>query len=127
MPQPSDLEARVAALEARIGELAADAQAAREDAAAARHLAAARDRDIADMAVKVDANRSAINAFGEQTRGRFDTVDGRFDRLERKVDAGFTQIRGQLDGTAAGLEHMTGLLNTLIGQQGDDNGGNAAR
>ena len=121
MTQPSDLEARVAALESRVGELAADAQAAREDATAARHLAAARDRDISDLAVKVDANRSAINALGEQTRERFDAVDRRFDQLESKVDEGFAQVRGQLDGTAAGLEHITGLLTTLIDQQGDDN------
>lgn len=120
MTQPSDIESRVAALESRIEAAAADAQAAREDAAAARHLAAARDRDIEDLAVKVDANRSAINALGEQTRERF-------DRLENKVDEGFTQVRGQLDGTAAGLEHITGLLTTLIGQQGGDEPGNSVR
>jgi BMFP domain-containing protein YqiC len=88
MAAPDNIEARVAALEARIGQVAADAQVARQDAAAARHLAAARDRDIADLAVKVDANRSAINALGEQTRERFDAVDRRFDALERKVDNG---------------------------------------
>jgi len=32
-------------------------------------------------------------------------------------------LRGQLDGTAAGLEQITGLLNTLIAQQGDQPGG----
>jgi hypothetical protein len=123
---PSDLEARVvvAALEARIGEVAANARAAREDATAARHLAAARDRDIADLTVKVDANRSAINALGEQTRERFDAMDRRFDALERKVDDGFrkvddgfTEMRGKFDATAAGLDRITGLLTTLIGQQ----------
>ncbi|ALL75750.1 hypothetical protein AD006_11345 [Pseudonocardia sp. EC080610-09] len=120
MIQPPNLEARVAALETRISELAADAQAAREDATAARHLAAARDRDIADLMVKIDANRSAINALGEQTRERF-------DQLENKVDGGFAQIRGQLDGTAASLEGITGLLTTLIGQRGDDNPENPPR
>jgi len=49
MAQPSDLEARVGRLELRLEE--ADA------AAAARHLAAARDRDLAGLGVKVDANR----------------------------------------------------------------------
>src|ERR687893_1661172 len=85
MPAPDDLESRVAALEARMGQVATDAQVARQDAAAARHLAAARDRDLADLAVKVDANRSAINALGEQTRARFDQVDARFERLETEM------------------------------------------
>jgi hypothetical protein len=100
---PSDLEARVAALEARLEEVAADA-------AAARHLAAARDRDLADLGVKVDANRRAINALGEQTAARF-------DRLEGKVDAGFAEIRGRLDATAAGQQQIVNLLDTLIAKQ----------
>ena len=50
------------------------------------------DRDLADVGVKLDANRKAINALGEQTRARFDQVDTRFERLEAKVDAGFARI-----------------------------------
>lgn len=61
MSQPSAFEARLTALETRPEAVAADATSA-------RHLAAARDRDLA---VKVDANRSAINALGEQTAARF--------------------------------------------------------
>jgi hypothetical protein len=137
MAAPDDIESRVAALEARLGQVSADVQVAREDAAAARHLAAARDRDIVDLAVKVDANRSAINALGEQTRERFDAVDRRFDAVDRrfdalarkvddgfrrideefrKVDAGFIEMRGKFDMTAAGLERITALLE----QRGDD-------
>ncbi|MGH3622621.1 MAG: hypothetical protein ACRDQ5_12645 [Sciscionella sp.] len=120
MAQPPDLESRVAALETRMEAVAADATAA-------RHLAAARDRDLADLAVKVDANRSAINALGEQTRERFDAVDRRFDALERTMNDGFTEMRGRLDGTAAGLDQITGLLTTLIGQQDGDEPGNTGR
>jgi hypothetical protein len=112
MTQPPDLEARVARLELRLEEVAADATAA-------RHLAAARDRDLADLAVKVDANRTVINALGEQSRARFDQVDARFDRLEQRVDSGFAEMRGRLDATASGLAHITGLLDMLIaGQSG---------
>jgi tetrahydromethanopterin S-methyltransferase subunit G len=131
MTQPSDLEGRVARLELRLEEVAADA-------AAARHLAAARDRDLADLGVKVDANRSVISALGEQTRarfdqidarfdevdgrfdqvdGRFDQIDARFDRLEQRVDNGFAEIRGKFDATSSGLEHITRLLDTLIAEQ----------
>jgi outer membrane murein-binding lipoprotein Lpp len=105
-----DHEARISRLEARMDEVAADA-------AAARHLAAARDRDLADLGVKVDANRRAINALGEQTRARFDQVDARFDRLESrvdrletKVDAGFAEMRHGFDQTAAGFARIAALL-----------------
>jgi tetrahydromethanopterin S-methyltransferase subunit G len=90
MGSPADFEARLAAVEARLEEVAADA-------AAARHLAAARDRDLADLTVKVDANRSAINGLGVQTAARFDQVDQRFDRLENKVDTGFAEMRSKFD------------------------------
>ncbi|MGH4020788.1 MAG: permease [Pseudonocardiaceae bacterium] len=104
MAQPSDVEARLAALEARMDVVAAlearmDIVAA--DAAAARHLAAARDRDLADLGVKVDANRAAINALGEQTA------------------AGFAEMRGRLDAAAAGQQRIVDLLTGLISGQSD--------
>jgi phage terminase large subunit-like protein len=126
MAEPSDIEARVAALEARIEEVAADATAA-------RHLAAARDRDLADLGVKVDANRSVINAFGEQTAARFTRVEERIDTVRSEmrsgfaevhnrfaeVDNGFADMRGKLDQAAAGQQQIVELLNTLIGREGD--------
>jgi len=102
---PSDVEARLAALEARMEEVAADA-------AAARHLAAARDRDLADLGVKVDANRAAINALGVQTAGRF-------DRLEDDVRTGFAEMRGKLDQAAAGQQQIVELLTGIISGQDD--------
>jgi len=98
---PSDVEARLSALEARMEEVAADA-------AAARHLAAARDRDLADLGVKVDDNRSAISALGEQTAAGLEET--------RK---GFAEIRGKLDQAAAGQQHIADMLTTLISAQGD--------
>ncbi len=117
MTNPSDVEARLAALESRMEEVAADA-------AAARHLAAARDRDLADLSIKVDANRSAINALGVQTAGRFDQLEQRvdagfaemrakFDQIDAKfdqVDNGFAEMRGRFDQTAAGMQHIVDLL-----------------
>ncbi|MGH3568801.1 MAG: permease [Pseudonocardia sp.] len=101
MSNPSDVEARLAALESRMEEVAADA-------AAARHLAAARDRDLADLGIKVDANRQAINALGVQTADRFDL-------LEQRVDAGFAEMRSKLDQTAGGMQQIVNLLT-----RGDD-------
>ena len=118
MAQPSDIEARVAALEARREVVAADA-------AAARHLAAARDHDLADLGLKVDANRSVINALGEQTAARFTRVEQQIDdvRTEMRsgfaeVHSGFAEVRGRLDQAAAGQEQIVVLLNTLIDQEG---------
>ena len=126
MTELSDLEARVAALEARVEAVAADATAA-------RHLAAARDRDLADLGVKVDANRSVINALGEQTAARFTRVEEQIDSLRTEmrrgfaevhnrfaeVDNGFADMRGKLDQAAAGQQQIVELLTTLIDQEGD--------
>ena len=134
MTQPPDPEARLARLEARVEEVAADA-------AAARHLAAAHDRDIADVGVKVNACRAAINALGIQTAERFDRVErrlggvegrlggvegrlggveGRLDGLEQrvdvletKVDEGFAQMRHGFDQTAAGFARIATLIEGL--------------
>lgn len=122
---PSEVEARLTALETRMEEVAADA-------AAARHLAAARDRDLADFGVKVDANRAAINALGVQTAGRFnqvdarfnqvdarfDQVDARFDQLEDEMRTGFAAVRGLLDQTAAGQQRIVDLLTGLSPDEG---------
>jgi hypothetical protein len=127
MAQPSDFEARLTALEARVEEVAADA-------AAARHLAAARDRDLAGLGLKVDANRSVINAVGEQTAARFDRLEEKFDRLQQKVDTGFAEMdrgfaevdrgfaemRGRLDQAATGQQQIAQLLTTLINQEGGE-------
>jgi hypothetical protein len=125
MAELSELEARLAALEARVEVVAADA-------AAARHLAAARDRDLADLGVKVDANRSVINALGEQTAARFTGVEQQIDGLRTEmrsgfaevhsrfaeVDNGFAEMRGKLDQAAAGQQQIVELLNTLVDQEG---------
>jgi hypothetical protein len=71
------------------------------DAAAARHLAAARDRDPADLGIKVDANRTAINGLAVQTA------------------AGFAEMRGKLDQAAAGQQQIAQMLTTLIAGQND--------
>lgn len=126
MAEPSNLEARVTAPETRVEEVAADA-------AAARHLAAARGRDLADFAIKVDADRSAIHGLGVQTAARFDRVESDISDLRERVETGFaqvdsqfeqvqdgfTQVRARLDEFAAGQQLIVGLLNTLIDQPGE--------
>ena len=96
---PAEFEARLVAVENGLEEVAADA-------AAARHLAAARDRDLADLGIKVDANRQAINALGVQTAAGFDEMRAKFDQ----VDRGFAEMRGRFDQTAAGMAQIVELL-----------------
>lgn len=99
MTESPDHETRITRLEVRMAEVATDA-------AVARHLAAANDRDHADLAVKVDANRKAINALGEQTRERFDQVDVRFERLETEVRAGFAEVRADIAELRTGVAEL---------------------
>ncbi len=106
---------RVAALEARVGELAREARAAREDAAAARHLAASNDRDVAEV-------RREIRDFRQATAASFNAMRSGLTDLQTETRTGLTQVRGQLDRTAAGLEQITSPLSTLIAQQGDQSG-----
>ncbi|MGQ0466059.1 MAG: hypothetical protein ACT4QG_12130 [Sporichthyaceae bacterium] len=50
--------------------------------------------------------RTAINALSVQTAERFRAMDRRFDQVDRRfdeVDRGFLEVRGKLDGVAAGL------------------------
>ena len=114
MTEPSgDLEARVAALEARVGELAQRVQHSEQDAAAARVLAGGADRDV-------DQIRGEIRDFRQATTASFNAMRDDLGDLRTEMRGGFTEVRGRMDATAAGLDQITGLLNTLIGQQGGD-------
>ncbi len=121
MGDASEAEERLAAVEGRVEEVAGqaaaarrDAERARVDAAAARHLASAQDRDVADLGVKVEANRKAINALGLQIAAQFDVLERRFDRLEDQVRSGFAEMRGRLDQAAAGQQQIVSLLTRLL-------------
>ena len=110
MSSSPGFEARLSAVETRLEEVAADA-------AAARHLAAAHDRDLADLTIKVDALRSAVNGLGVQTAARFEQVDRRFEQIEKRLDrlesemrAGFAEMRARFDQTAAGMAAIVDLL-----------------
>lgn len=121
MTEPSgDLETRVAALEARVGELAERVQHNEQDAAAARVLAGGADRDV-------DQIRGEIRDFRQAATGSFNAMRDDLTDLRTEVRSGFTEVRGRMDATAAGLDQIAGLLNTLISQQGDDQPGDTGR
>jgi hypothetical protein len=114
MTEPSgNLEARLDALEARVDELAEQLQQARQDAVAARVLAGGADRDV-------EQARGEIRDFRQATVASFNAMRDDLIDLGTRMDSGFSDMRGRLDTTAAGLTHITTLLNGLIAGRGDD-------
>lgn len=100
-------------MEARLGELAERVQQSQQDAAAARVLAGGADRDVEQI-------RGEIRDFRQATTSSFNAMRDDLTDLRTEVRQGFAEVRGTLDGTAAGIEQITGLLHTLIGQRDDD-------
>ena len=74
-------------------------------------MAAANDRDVAET-------RRDIRDFRQAATASFNAMRSDLTDLQAEIRTGFTQVRGQLDGTAAGLEQIAGLLNALIDQHG---------
>ena len=130
-----DLEPRVAALEDQVRELAGRVDVNRQDAAAARVLAGAADRDVGEIRGELrdfrKATTASFNAMRqdfvdlrdhvdkrfEQVDQRFELVNQRFDHVDQRfdhVDRGFTEMRGKFDATAAGLQEIVDLLQTII-------------
>jgi len=96
-----DLEGRVSALEHEMRQV-------RQDAAAARVLAGGADRDVSTLGAKLDAHTRTMNALRETQLEHGE----RLSILERKVDNGFTEMRGKLDAAAAGQQQVVTLLTT---------------
>jgi chromosome segregation ATPase len=117
MVAPDDLEARVAALESQMHELSERVRASEQDAAAARVLAGGADRDVTEIRGEIrdfrQATTSSFNAMREDLTDLRQQMNNRF----AEVDKGFAEMRGKFDATAAGLQQITTLLNTLITQR----------
>lgn len=127
MAQPDDLEARVSALETGYSELAKEVRGTKQDAAAARLLAGAADRDVSEFRAEIrdfrNATTASFNAVREDHLDLHRKVDDGFARADREftqIDRNFGEVRGRLDATAAGLQHVTTLLNTLIARHHEE-------
>lgn len=122
MAAPEDLESRVAALESQVRELVERVHSSEQDAAAARVLAGGADRDVVEVREQIrdfrGATTSSFNAMREDLVDLRRAMNDGFAR----VDDGFTEMRGKLDGTAAGQQQIVALLNTLIDQPGAQDG-----
>lgn len=93
------------ALENQVRALTERVRVTEQDAAAARVLAGGADRDVGEFR---EQNTRVLNAMRE------DLGD-----LRQQVADGFTEMRGKLDQTAAGQDHLAALLTRLIEDQGD--------
>lgn len=114
-------------LEPRVSALEADVRRTEQDAAAARVLAGAADRDVTVMQTEIrDFRRATTASFTAMRRDfvdlRRDFVDLRQDFIDLKgrveagfdkVDQGFLEIRGKLDGAAAGQQRIVELIEGL--------------
>jgi hypothetical protein len=128
MAASDNLEPRVAALETQVQELTTGVRRSGHDATAARVLAGGADREVTEIRAELrdfrQATTASFNAMREdftdlraevaelrtEMNSRFAEVNNRF----AAVDNGFVEMRGKFDATAAGLEQIVNLLNTII-------------
>jgi hypothetical protein len=66
-----------------------------------------------------NATREDITDLRTEMRTGFAMVNERFAKVDEKIDAGFMEMRGTLDGCAAGYQHIVKLLNTIMEQGGE--------
>jgi len=71
------------------------------------------DRDGGELGDDVRAVRGVVHSLRGEIRDLRAEMNSRF----QQVDAGFIEMHGKLDATAAGQEHIAGLLQTLINKQ----------
>jgi hypothetical protein len=67
-----------------------------------------------------NALREEMNERFAQVEERFSRVDGHFAHIEERfarVDDGFIEMRGKLDGAAAGQQRIVEILERLIADQ----------
>ncbi len=68
------------------------------------------DRDVTEI-------RAEIRDFRNATTASFDALVEGFVDLRTHVDRGFAEIRGTLDATAGGQQHIADLIQRLIDVQ----------
>lgn len=106
------LEGRVRTLETTVGDLDARVELNEDGALRAQVLAGRADRDVGGMKAEMAVFRKQNNQLHKATREDLRELRGH-------VDDRFAEIRGLLDGQAAFNQQLAGMLNVLIGREGD--------
>ena len=117
MTQSDGLEPRVSALEGQVQDLTRRVRSSEQDAAAARVLAGGADRDVAQIREEIRDFRQATTSSFNAMREDFADLRTEVTDLRTHTDNGFADIRGRLDATAAGQQHIVDMLTTLIDRQ----------
>ncbi|ASR38319.1 hypothetical protein BAY61_28660 [Prauserella marina] len=118
--EPDDLAAAVAALQTEVADLRTHLQRVAKDAAAAQVLARGADRDVADLTSELRDFRTHNTNLHNATREDLRETRQELRELRESTNAGFMEMRGKLDATAAGQAQIAELLTTLI-ERGDRN------
>ena len=92
-------------------------RATEQDAAAARVLAGAADRDVTEIRAEIRDFRNAATASLNALREDFGDLRRHVDQGFEQVDRGFAEMRGKLDATATGQQHIADLIQGLIDGQ----------
>lgn len=109
-----DLEGRLNELETTVDGIKRRLRAGEQDAAAARVLAGAADRDVTEIRAEIRDFRNATTASFNALRQDFVELREDFGDLRDHVDRGFAEMRGKLDATATGQQHIADLIQGLI-------------
>jgi uncharacterized phage infection (PIP) family protein YhgE len=111
-------------LETQMRELSERVRTSEQDAAAARVLAGGADRDVTEIRGEIrdfrQATTASFNAMREDLTDLRQQMNSGFVEVNKRfaeVNKGFAEMRGKFDATAAGLQQITTLLNTLITQR----------
>ncbi len=113
-----DLEPRVTALEEQMRELRDRVRASEHDVAAVRVLAGGADRDVGELGNEVrDFRAATVASF---TALREDMVDLRQEMTGgfSAVASGFAEMGAKFELTAAGQQHIAGLIQQVIDGRG---------
>jgi chromosome segregation ATPase len=116
VPNPEDLETRMATLEHEVARLRDEVHHSRTDAAAARVLAGGADRDIAAFGTKLEAHTKTLNALREtqlEQSQRLDRLEHKVDHLEHEMRQGFATL-------SAGMAQIIELLTRNDGSNESD-------
>jgi predicted nucleic acid-binding Zn-ribbon protein len=128
MAQSPDHEARITSLEIDVSGLRAELRdfrehntrlhnATRQDIRDLRQDVTDTRQDVTDLRQDVtDLRQDVTDLRQDVTDLRQDVTDLRQDHtnLRSQVEAGFMEMRAKFDATAAGMQQIVGMLNTLI-------------
>ncbi|MGH3697605.1 MAG: hypothetical protein ACRDRX_27110 [Pseudonocardiaceae bacterium] len=119
MPDPDDIETRLASVEREVARLREQVALSSSDAAAARVLAAGADRDVSEVRAELRAHTQGLNALRQTQLELRETQleQGReITSLRQDVAEQGREMRAGFATLATGMSQITKLLTTSQGR-----------